>query len=184
MTNGMGRAPQAAVIGDAAANPETIAVARKIGELLGKIGAVVVTGGGGGVMDEAAKGAVQVGGTTVAILPSYEIEDAGPDAQIVIPTGLGFARNVVLALSCDIMIALGGGADTLNELTYAWMHGRTIFTLKGFGGWCDRLSGQPLDHRTTSKLVECADLKELAGAVVETCRAKGLTLVIDSRTGR
>lgn len=172
------RPPQITLVGDSVCPPETYQTAMRLGELIARIGATLVTGGGGGVMEAACRGCRQAGGTTVGVLPSYELDDANPYCSIVIPTGIGFGRNVVTALSCDLVVAIGGDAATLSEICYAWMHGRPIFMLQGHGGWTDRFGDEGLDGRDSSTMIRCADLKELAGAIVETCRSLGLALRI------
>ena len=87
--------------------------------------------------------------------------------RVVVPTGIGWARNSVNALAGDVVVAIGGGAGTLSELAYAWMHGRPILTLAGFDGWAERLHGEPIDQRGTSRIVHCGSLAELEARLLE-----------------
>jgi len=162
------RRPQATVIGDSDASPELCAVAEQVGDMLARLGITVVTGGRGGVMEAACRGASRAGGTTVGILPSPEMNDANPWCGVVIPTGLGAARNVVNVLAGDFVIALGRSAGTLSEVCFAWMHGKPILTLKGFDGWLEKTSSE-LDHRRSSTIIECSDLEELGSVVSRIC---------------
>ncbi len=155
------RALQGTVIGDSDAAPTLRATAEDVGRLLARMGITVVTGGHGGVMEAASRGAATAGGLVVGILPSAEMDQANPWCGVVIPTGLGHARNAVTALAGDFVVALGGAAGTLSEICLAWIHGRPIFVLEGSGGWADRLRGQVLDHRRSSSIVACENLAAL-----------------------
>lgn len=161
------RGLQATVIGDSEASDEACRAAQAIGALLARLGVTVVTGGRGAVMEAASRGAVEAGGTTVGILPSASMADANPWCRIAIPTGLGHARNVLTVLSGDFVIALGGAAGTLSELCFAWIHGKPIITLRGYAGWVDKIAATPLDHRESSRIIQCGNLEELEKAVRE-----------------
>jgi uncharacterized protein (TIGR00725 family) len=102
------------------------------------------------------------------------MDEANPWCSIVVPTGLGHARNVLTALAADMVIAVGGGAGTLSELCFAWIHGRPIYLMEGSGGWSDRLPGDVLDDRAKSTIVHCADIASLESHVIEFCRSHGL----------
>jgi uncharacterized protein (TIGR00725 family) len=167
MNDALRRPLQAAVIGDANPGPEVVVAAEQLGRLLAGLGITVVSGGLGGVMEGVSRGARQAGGLVVGIVPSNRLADANPWCNVVIPTGFGHARNVLTALAGDFVVAIGGGAGTLSELCFAWMHGRPILTLLGHGGWTDRLGGTPLDGRGCSRLRPCASLEEFERALGE-----------------
>jgi uncharacterized protein (TIGR00725 family) len=168
------RFAQATIIGDADAAPDTLALAGQVGAMLASHSITIITGGRGGVMEAATRAAAQLGGTTIGILPSTQMDDANPWCSIVIPTGLGHARNVVTALAADMIIAVGGGAGTLSELCFAWIHGRSIYLMEGSGGWSDRLAGNTLDHRAKPAIVHCNSLAALESHVVEFCQTRGI----------
>lgn len=159
------RTPQATVICDSAAPPAVLALAERVGALLARRRLTVVTGGRSGVMEAACRGARRAGGTTVGIVPSADPGDANEWCSVVIPTGLGHARNALTALAGDVVIAIGGGAGTLSELAFAWIHGRPILLLGGSGGWADALAGRALDSRRSSTVTACADLTALDAAL-------------------
>jgi hypothetical protein len=117
------------VAGGASCSPQESAEAREVGRLLAKAGIAVVTGGLGGVMEAASQGAREGGGTTVAILPGADRADANPFVDIAVPTGLGDARNAVVAASGDAMIAVGGGLGTLSEIALALQRGIPVVGL-------------------------------------------------------
>lgn len=158
---------QVTVIGDSDASMETCTAAEAIGAVLAEHGFTLVTGGGRGVMAAAARGAAQRGGLTVGVLPGTDFAAANPWCRVVIPTGLGHARNVLTALSGDAVVVLGGAAGTLSEIAFAWIHARPILTLAGHDGWADRLGESPLDHRASSRIVRCASIDDLGARLLE-----------------
>lgn len=174
------RRPQAALIGDSDATPEQQRLAAAVGELVAQLGMTLVTGGRGGVMEAACRAAVTAGGTTIGILPSAQMEEANRWCSIVIPTGLGQARNAITALAGDLLIVIGGGAGTLSEIAFAWLYGRPIMALAGSGGWADGAIRQAPDARRTSTITACADLAALETAIREVCAARGLLLAARS----
>ena len=174
----MTRRAQASVIGESDATPEQLELAEAVGALLARLGMALITGGRGGVMEAASRGAVGAGGIAVGVVPSTELGAANPWCSIVIPTGLGHARNAVTALAGDVVIVIGGGAGTLSEIAFAWIHGRPIVTLAGSGGWADRTAQAPPDTRRASTITPCADLAALEATIRHICRARGLPLSI------
>jgi uncharacterized protein (TIGR00725 family) len=166
------RRPQVTVVGDTEATPALIVLAERVGALLATLGVTLITGGRSGVMEAACRGARRAGGVTVGILPSDDPRQANRWCSIVIPTGLGHARNVITALAADVVIAVGGGAGTLSELAFAWIHGRPILLVTGSGGWADALAGRRLDARRSSAITACADLAALEVALRRALKRK------------
>lgn len=111
-----------AVIGGADPDAQSVAIAEKIGELLAERGAIVVTGGMGGVMEAASKGAKKASGLVIGILPTLDRESANPYVDIPIVTGLSQARNFIIARTCDCAIAINGKYGTLSEIAYCLMY--------------------------------------------------------------
>ncbi|MDD3776673.1 MAG: TIGR00725 family protein [Actinomycetota bacterium] len=93
--------------------------AYQVGQLIARSGALLVCGGLGGVMEAACRGAKDAGGITMGILPSTDKETANPWVDLAIPTGLGYARNSLVVLSGDAVIAIDGTEGTLSEIGYA-----------------------------------------------------------------
>lgn len=176
MNPGPARFAQAALVGDSDAPAPVLALAEQAGEMLARRSVTLVTGGRGGVMEAAARGAARAGGLTVGITPGTDTDAANPWCDVVIPTGLGHARNVLTALAGDFIVAVGGGAGTLSELCFGWIHGRPIYLLQGSGGWADRLAGAALDHRESSEIVDCEDVAALEREVARFCAARELRL--------
>lgn len=125
-------------------------VAQELGRTLVESGYRVLTGGLGGVMEAALRGARQAEnyreGDTLAILPSFDPAQANPYADIVIATGTDVYRNGIVA-NADAVIAVGGGAGTLSEISYAWHLCRLIAVYRDAGGWSGALADRRLDSR-------------------------------------
>lgn len=100
-------------------NAELAAAALAAGKIAAGLGLTVLTGGLGGVMERAAEGAKSAGGETIGILPGGRHEDGNRFLDLVLPSGIGIARNVLMASACDFMLALPGGTGTLEELCFA-----------------------------------------------------------------
>ena len=114
--------PAVSVIGSGSAAREQYAAAREVGRLLAEEGYTVVCGGLGGVMEAACRGAREGGGLTVGILPGLRREDANPFVDVPVVTGLGEARNVVVATTGRAVVAVGGSLGTLTEVAFALKH--------------------------------------------------------------
>lgn len=118
------------VIGGSEIDSETATVAREVGRVLGERGHTVVCGGLGGVMDAVCDGATQAGGETIGILPTEDPADANQYVDTAIATGLGHARNALVVMNGDAVIAVDGGVGTLSEIGYAGVFGRPIAGLR------------------------------------------------------
>jgi uncharacterized protein (TIGR00725 family) len=145
------RIPLVAVIGSGSADETLTAHAREVGRAIAVTGAGIVTGGRGGVMEAASQGAHDVLGSgtgrIVGILPGGARDAANQWLDLVLPTGMGHARNVLVVMSADAVVAVGGESGTLSEMAHAWHLGRAIGAYVPAGGWGARLAGQPIDDR-------------------------------------
>ena len=102
-------APHVAVVGAGGdVEPESLAAAEAVGEGLARAGVVVVTGGLGGVMEAACRGARRAGGTTLEILPDHDRAAANPYVDVAVATGLGELRNGLVVRSADALVAATG----------------------------------------------------------------------------
>lgn len=107
------------VIGGSTVGDDQYEQAHRVGELLGERGHEVVCGGFGGVMEAVCAGAREASGHTIGILPNEDRETANDYVETVIATGMGNARNVLVVLNGDAVIAVEGSTGTLSELGHA-----------------------------------------------------------------
>lgn len=118
--------------GDPSTDADVLDVAERVGELLAQAGHQVATGGLGGVMAAASRGAKSAGGSVVALLPGDDRAAANEHADVVVATGLGQGRNVLLVRSVEAVIAVGGSWGTLSEVAIARRLGRPVVWLMGW----------------------------------------------------
>jgi uncharacterized protein (TIGR00725 family) len=137
--------------------------AEEVGQLLARGGAVVVTGGLGGVMRAASQGAVAAGGETIGILPGADPSEANEYVRVPIATGLGVARNLVVVTAADAVVAVGGRHGTLSEIGLALRMGRQVVTLASWRLESDHRMGGPRIHRAR-------DAREAAGVALRLAR--------------
>ena len=121
-----------AVIGGSRPTEEEREAAHRIGAMIARRGAVLICGGLGGVMEEAARGAKEGGGLTIGILPGLRKSDANPFIDVPIVTGMWEGRNLLVASSGDAVIAVGGRLGTLTEIAFGLLRGRPVV---GLGTW-------------------------------------------------
>jgi uncharacterized protein (TIGR00725 family) len=120
------------VIGAGNADHETIRIAEEVGRRIAENGALLVCGGLSGVMEAAAKGAKNGGGTTIGILPGNSTREANAWIDIPVATGLGEARNIIIVRTADALIAVGGEYGTLSEIAFALKSGKPVIGLKSW----------------------------------------------------
>jgi uncharacterized protein (TIGR00725 family) len=109
------------VIGGEGAGPQALKLAEEVGRELGRRGVTLLCGGRGGVMEAGCRGARSEGGHTIGILPGRNAGETPPNAHVEFPifTGIGYARNAVVVLSGEAVIAISGSYGTLSEIAYA-----------------------------------------------------------------
>lgn len=122
--------PRIGVMGANSCSPQVYALARRVGYLIARGGAILVCGGRSGVMEAAARGAKEGDGIVVGILPGDKASGANPYIDIPIVTGLGNARNAVNALTSQVIIAIQGSYGTLSEIALALKSGTPVVGLK------------------------------------------------------
>jgi uncharacterized protein (TIGR00725 family) len=123
---------QVAVCGPRYCTDEDRANAYEIGRLLAESDAVVLNGGGIGVMEAASAGAASAGGLVIGVRPGGSREDANPHLSAVLATNMGEARNAILVWSADVVIVVGGSWGTLSEYALAKRRGVPVISI---GGW-------------------------------------------------
>jgi uncharacterized protein (TIGR00725 family) len=117
------------VIGSGTCDAATQETARELGRLLAERGFQIVCGGLSGVMAGVCQGAREAGGTTIGILPGDDPEAANPFVDVVIVTGMGIARNILVVRNGDMVVAVAGEAGTLSEIGIALKIGRPVIAL-------------------------------------------------------
>jgi uncharacterized protein (TIGR00725 family) len=117
------------ILGPGRCTPEQARRAEALGAAFALRGAVVATGGLGGVMEAASRGADGAGGLVLGILPGPDARAANPHVHIAVATGLGEARNLVLVHSAHVLVAVGGALGTLSEIALALKAGRPVVGL-------------------------------------------------------
>ncbi|MFN4245059.1 MAG: TIGR00725 family protein [Brevinematia bacterium] len=155
------RKRQVLLIGDSGDFEEKNSVAYEIGKFVARNGWVLVTGGRDGVMDSASRGAFEEGGIVVAITPFDSLENSTPFATVVIPTGMGFARNYINVLSADVVVVVGGGAGTLSEIAYSWQFNKPIIACSFVEGWSKEVAGKKIDYREREPIIDAKSLQEV-----------------------
>jgi uncharacterized protein (TIGR00725 family) len=119
------------VIGPRQATSAQVEAARSVGRGLAEMGLAVICGGRGGVMEGACRGAKEGGGTSIAVLPDTDPAEANPHATLVLATGIGEARNAVIARAALCLVAIGDNFGTLSEVALGRNFGKTVVGLEG-----------------------------------------------------
>ena len=129
------------MVGGGEAGEAACALAEDVGRELARRGAVVVTGGLGGVMEAACRGAKAEGGTTLGLLPGDDRSTANPYVDMAVATGLGEARNALVARTADVLVAVAGEFGTLSEIALALRMGKPVV---GLSTWELARDGRPV----------------------------------------
>ncbi len=147
--------------------PELEKIAYDTGMEVAKSGAVLVTGGLDGVMKAASHGAKDAGGLTLGIIPQDNPSFANEYCDIVVPSGMGLARDFLNALSADGVIIIGGGSGTLSETCAAYMYKKPIVAIKNSGGVAEKYADQYLDHRKNVLIIGVSSPREAVKTILE-----------------
>jgi uncharacterized protein (TIGR00725 family) len=140
------RRRQVAVIGGRGVeeSSEIWALEEEVGRRLAEAGVSVVCGGGGGVMEAAARGAAEAGGDVIGIVPGTSPDDANAYCTHVVATGIGHPRNLAVVSSGEAVIAIGGEWGTLSEIGFARVLGRQVVALRSWElNGRERMAGGP-----------------------------------------
>ncbi len=167
----MNRRRQVCVLGSAEPSSAAYALAGEAGRLMAELGITVVSGCGSPATRHAAECAVAAGGQVLSIIPEGEMPPPDWPATVVVPSGVGDARNLLMALAGDACLVIGGRAGTISEVCLAWLHKRPLLPLTGCGGWSDQLEQNPPDERKNSPILPWGSVAELKA------RLRGLGLV-------
>lgn len=139
---------QIGVIGDSIIQSDLqYDIAYEAGQEIARSGSILICGGGGGVMNAAAKGVKDANGISVGILPTDTMaKDVNPHLTVTIPTFLHWGRNPLVPLASDGVIAIGGSLGTLSELAYSDLYNRPLVCIISVPGW-----SQEIGHRGSLK---------------------------------
>jgi uncharacterized protein (TIGR00725 family) len=161
------RASQVSVLGSAEPGSRAYQLAGDTGELLARSGITVVSGCGSPATRFAAERALAARGLVISIVPSDDIGLQDWPCSVLIPCGMGDARNLLMALAGDACVVIGGRAGTISEACLAWLHHRPLLPLTGCGGWSDQLEKNPPDERKNSKILSWSSKEELKSRLAE-----------------
>lgn len=156
-----GRARQVCILGSAEPGSAAYELAGAAGALLAHHGITVVSGCGSPATRVAAERALAAGGLVVSIVPSDDIALEAWPCSVLIPCGMGDARNLLMALAGDACLVIGGRAGTISEVCLAWLHHRPLLPLTGCGGWSDQLERHPPDERGNSRILPWGSVEAL-----------------------
>lgn len=117
------------LIGGSVCTPEIEEAAEKVGRGIAEMGGILICGGLGGVMEAGCRGAKEAGGMTIGILPGMNSKDANKYVDIPIPTGVGYARNIIIVNTSDSVIAVNGKFGTLSEIAFCLQFGVPVIGL-------------------------------------------------------
>lgn len=149
-------------------------IAEEVGELLAKSGATVVTGGKGGIMEAAARGAKKFQGQTVGVISGKVRQTSNRYTDIEVLSGMvavGF-DELILVMMSDALIVVGGGAGTLQEMAIAYRNAKPIVAIGKSGGWAEKAANSYLDERETTKIEEVATPKEAVNLAIKLANKK------------
>lgn len=161
------KAPQVCILGSAEPGSAAFAMAAAAGELLASLGITLVSGCGSPATRVAAERALHSGGVVVSIVPGEDIALSDWPCSVLIPCGMGDARNLLMALAGDACIVIGGRAGTKSEVCLAWLHRRPLLPLTGCGGWSDTLDRDPPDERRLSRILPWSTIEGLKDRLQE-----------------
>lgn len=155
-----------------AISDSALTVAEEVGRLIAEGGSILVSGGRGGVMLAASRGAREAGGIVVGFLPGLDRTDANPYVSIPLCTGLGPIRNHLTITASDAIIMIAGSTGTLNEATITYGKKPLIVVLET-GGWADRLvstlyDGVHFDERASASVRFVSTAQEAAEMAVQS----------------
>jgi uncharacterized protein (TIGR00725 family) len=119
------------VIGPRDATTRQLSAALQVGELLGDCRLSVICGGRQGVMQAVCEGVARVGGLSIGLLPDADAGAANRFVGVAIATGIGEARNALIARAAFCLIAIGDSFGTLSEVALGRQFGKLVIGLEG-----------------------------------------------------
>jgi hypothetical protein len=135
------------IIGGSEINKKTKEDSILLGRLLAQNNYIVACGGLGGTMEAVCRGAKKANGLTIGIIPGENKRMANKYVDIVIPVPFSHGRNMIVVLTGDIIVAIGGKAGTLSEISFSWIYEKPIIALTSTSGWAAKLANKRIDNR-------------------------------------
>ena len=135
LREGSGRRLPAAIIGPRDASPAVLTIAEEVGEALARIGLPLICGGRGGAMEAASRGCARAGGLMIGLLPSDDWREANAHVSVPLATGIGEARNSLIATAAFALVCVGGREEpvsygTISEMAFALRLGRLVLGME------------------------------------------------------
>lgn len=153
-------------------DPSVERISFEVGFEIASKGWTLVCGGMGGVMEAACRGVRRAReekgatGLAVGILPTQDFRSANPYCDVVIPTGIGFARNALVVKSGGAVIVINGSAGTLSEASFAWQDGLPLVVMETTGGWAARLAAMgKIDDRERSPVLKAVTAEDAVALI-------------------
>jgi uncharacterized protein (TIGR00725 family) len=165
------------IIGNGDPNPELNDIAEEMGRYIALAGYSLVTGGLHGVMEAASKGAHQIKprletARVIGVLPGTDKAEGNKYLDYAIPSGIGWARNQIVILASDIVVAIGGGAGTLTEIGYAWAYKKPILAFDDVAGWSNEVAGKKIDNKRNDQIIRVSTPREAIQIINELFETK------------
>ena len=82
-------------------------------------------------MEAVCRGVASAGGVAIGLLPEADPALANAYAGIVIATGIGEARNALIARAASCLVAIGDSYGTLSEVALGRQFGKRVIGLEG-----------------------------------------------------
>jgi uncharacterized protein (TIGR00725 family) len=145
------------IIGTSKPLGSALSVAYEVGREIIRAGYTLICGGLGGVMEAACRGAREEAGSDsgriIGVIPGTQKSDANPYTDIVLASGMGYARNMIIACASDALIAVSGESGTLSEIAMAWTYGKPVVVMENLPGITSQLIGSFLDISMSSRRI-------------------------------
>lgn len=152
---------------------DALECAKEIGKLIAKSENILVYGAEkeySSLSTNAAIVANKYGGITVGVTFGKKKDIYGDfRPTVLIPSGLdiGGGREFTLVLSCDVIIAIGGGSGTLTEMAIAYQAGIPIICIDKYNGWAKEMANKYFDERERIKCLSAKNAKEAVDLAIK-----------------
>ncbi len=157
---------------DSGPTDNELQMAKETGSLLAETGAIVVTGGKGGIMECAARGAKENGGTTIGVITGPRgTSNKWTDIEIITGSKVSGFDEVWIPIMCDAVIVIGGGVGTLQEIAVCYRNKIPIIIIEKTCGWASKLLKEKyLDERKTVKIITAQNPQNAVKKAIELAK--------------